>query len=58
MLRGEPSQAITLVRRQRSDACLFNGDFTDWLVEHGEAALARLDSSRTGQRSSSFGQAA
>ncbi len=35
-----PAQAVSLIRRQRGSACLFNTHFVTWLVEHAEATLA------------------
>lgn len=34
-----PGQAITLIRRQRGQACLFNEHFVTWLMNHAEIAL-------------------
>lgn len=34
-----PGQAITLIRQQRGQACLFNEHFVFWLMNHAETAL-------------------
>ena len=34
-----PGQAITLIRQQRGQACLFNEHFVTWLMNHAEVAL-------------------
>ena len=35
-----PAQAITLIRRERGESCLFNEHFVSWLLAHGSAAAA------------------
>ncbi len=35
-----PAQAVTLIRRRRGQACLFNEHFVEWLIAHGRSAVA------------------
>lgn len=36
-----PAQAVSVIRERRAGATLFNEHFVRWLLEHGEAAVAR-----------------
>ena len=35
-----PAQAITLIRRQRGESCLFNEHFVEWLIAEAPRAIA------------------